>query len=305
MEERLQKIIARAGIASRREAERLIEDGRVRVNGHVASLGDKADPEVDHIKVGRKQVPKPERKVYFLFYKPRGVITTSAPEEERTTVEQFFAAEKVRVYPVGRLDIETEGLMVVTNDGDLAHALMHPKRGIEKRYLVKTKGIPPERALDLLRRGITLEDGRTAPAEVTLKRTTRTNAWVEIVLREGKNRQVRRMFDQIHHSVVKLRRVAYAFLTPGNLEPGAYRPLTEKEVARLKAMTDEKSASISRPLPSARLPKEPTKSRARAPRAVRGEAPKGKKTNTASGTSKDSTPGKTPGKTKGNSRKGR
>jgi 23S rRNA pseudouridine2605 synthase len=236
MQERLQKLIARAGLASRREAERLIAEGRVTVNGKVAHLGDKADPAQDHVKVKGRLLPRAERLASFLFYKPRGVLTQAGEAPDHPTVSVFFQDLPYRLFPVGRLDLDSEGLLVVTNDGDLAHALMHPASGVPKRYRVKTKGVPGARALDLLRKGVPLEDGRTAPAEVRLIETTRTNAWLEVVLHEGRYRQVRRMFDRVGHSVLKLKRTAYAFLKPGALKPGTYRRLTDAEVVRLKAL---------------------------------------------------------------------
>ena len=236
MSDRLQKIISRAGIASRRVAETLILEGRVTVNGRVATLGDKADPSTDHIKVKGQLIPCENRKETLLFYKPRGVLTTQAPDEDRPTVGEFFENHPLRLFPVGRLDLDSEGLLLMTNDGDLANLLMHPKSGIPKRYRVKTKGVPGERALMLLRKGVRLEDGRTAPATVELEETTRTNAWFTVILTEGRYRQIRRMFDHIHHSVVKLKRVGYAFLGAGKLQPGEWRVLTPREIERLSAL---------------------------------------------------------------------
>jgi len=249
MRERLQKIIAHAGIASRRAAERLIEDGLVTVNGTLAKVGDQADPSKDHIKVKGRLLRPAQHKEYYLFYKPRGVLTTAAKDTEYPTVFEFFEKNPVRVFPVGRLDLDTEGLMVMTNDGDLANALMHPKREIPKRYRVKTKGIPPERSIQLLCKGVRLEDGKTAPAQVKLLETTKTNAWLEMIIHEGKNRQVRRMFDAIHHSVVKLKRVGYAFLGVGDLLPGTARVLTDGEVTRLRELAMGR-AKPSRPKPT-------------------------------------------------------
>jgi len=236
MRERLQKILAQAGICSRRSAEKLILEGVVTVNGKTVKLGDQADIFEDHVKVRGKLIPRPERKAYYLFYKPKGVVTTRDDPEGRPTVVEFFHNFPERLFPVGRLDMDTEGLIIMTNDGELANALMHPRQEIPKRYRVKTKGVPPERSLDLLRRGIRLEDGRTAPAHVELVETTRTNAWFDVIIHEGRYRQVRRMFDHIHHSVVKLRRTGYAFLGVGTLNPTGYRVLTESEVQRLKDM---------------------------------------------------------------------
>ncbi len=239
MEERLQKIIARVGIASRRQAETLILDGLVKVNGKVATLGQKADPENDHIKVKGKLISTAaEEKAYYLMYKPRGVITTAHDAEGRPTATELMAHLPMRLFPVGRLDLDSEGLLLMTNDGDLANALMHPKSEVGKRYRVKTKGIPGERILHLLRAGIRLDDGRTRPAEVEMVETTKTNAWLDVIIHEGRNRQIRRMFDKVGHSVVKLRRTGYAFLGVGKLKPGTYRELTPAEIERLKRVAD-------------------------------------------------------------------
>ncbi|MBI5136364.1 MAG: pseudouridine synthase [Nitrospirae bacterium] len=290
MRERLQKIIAQAGIASRRAAERLIEEGRVTVNGQVAALGDQADPETDHIKVkGKLLKAAAEHKEYYLFYKPRGVLTTAAQDTEHPTVFEFFEKNPVRVFPVGRLDLDSEGLIIMTNDGDLANALMHPKGEIPKRYRVKVKGVPGERAIDLLRKGVPLSDGRTAPAQVELVETTKTNAWFDVIIHEGRNRQIRRMFDHVHHSVVKLRRVGYAFLSVGDLKPGTARAITPAEVQRLRTLAQDSAkpkAAAKRVTnagtPTARAPKpaakktpvaksasaKPTPAKPRAPRAT-------------------------------------
>jgi 23S rRNA pseudouridine2605 synthase len=261
MHERLQKIIARAGLASRREAERLIEDGLVTVNGKTAHLGDKADPTQDHVKVKGKLIPRPERYAYFLFYKPRGILTAAGEDPDHPTVSAFFQEQGLRLFPVGRLDLDSEGLLLVTNDGELAHGLMHPASEVPKRYRVKTKGVPGPKAIARLQKGVPLEDGRSAPAEVRLLETTRTNAWLEVIIHEGRYRQVRRMFDQVGHSVLKLKRTAYAFLKVGALKPGAYRVLSPSEVDRLRALTRKGPA-----------PASPAEGRSRAAKARRPAA---------------------------------
>jgi 23S rRNA pseudouridine2605 synthase len=270
MHERLQKIIARAGLASRREAERLIEDGLVTVNGKTAHLGDKADPAQDHVKVKGRLIPRPERYAYFLFYKPRGILTAAGEDPDHPTVSAFFKEQGLRLFPVGRLDLDSEGLLLVTNDGELAHGLMHPASEVPKRYRVKTKGVPGPRAIALLQRGVPLEDGRTAPAEVRLLETTRTNAWLEVIIHEGRYRQVRRMFDQVGHSVLKLKRTAYAFLKVGALKPGAYRVLSASEVDRLRALTRKGPDGPAPKGPAAKSPKgRPHAAKARRPAARR------------------------------------
>lgn len=268
MEERLQKIIARAGLASRREAERLIEEGLVSVNGKVAHLGDKADAGRDHVKVRGKLLRKAEPLAYFLLYKPRGVLTAAGEGEgDVATVTELFAHEPYRLFPVGRLDLDSEGLLLMTNDGALAHGLMHPAREVPKRYEVKTKGVPGPKALELLRKGVPLEDGRTAPATVRMIETTRTNAWLEVILHEGRYRQVRRMCEKVGHSVLKLKRTGYAFLKPGDLTPGTYRALTATEVARLKSLVAKGPAPKK---PASSPTRSPDRSRARARRPKAG-----------------------------------
>lgn len=236
MEERLQKVLASFGIASRRKAEELIESGKVTVNGKTATLGMKVDPLRDHIKVGRKLVAVRERPVYLMFYKPEGILTTLSSEEERPTVGSYLKKIRQRVYPVGRLDYRSEGLMILTNDGALAHALMHPSRKIPKIYHVKVKGVPSSEKLDRLREGVSLEDGKTLPARIKPLVATRTiqNTWLEVTIFEGKKRQIRRMFDKINHPVIKLKRVGIGGLRIGKLEPGDIRTLSLKEVTALK-----------------------------------------------------------------------
>lgn len=257
MHERLQKLISRAGLASRREAERLIEQGLVTVNGKVAHLGDKADPARDHVKVKGKLLPRAEHLAYFLFYKPRGVLTAAGEDPDHPTVAAFFRDQPLRLFPVGRLDLDSEGLLVVTNDGELAHGLMHPASQVPKRYRVKTKGVPGPKAIARLQKGVALEDGRTAPAEVRLLETTATNAWLEVTLHEGRYRQVRRMFDQVGHSVLKLKRTGYAFLRAGALKPGTYRVLTATEVDRLRALTAKAPAPSAEGRPRAAKARRP------------------------------------------------
>lgn len=236
MEERLQKVLASFGIASRRKAEELIESGKVTVNGKTATLGMKADPLRDHIKVSGKLLTMRESPVYFMFYKPEGVLTTLSVEEGRPTVGSFLRKIRERVYPVGRLDYRSEGLMILTNDGTLAHALMHPSRKIAKVYHVKVKGLPSDEKLDKLRAGVRLEDGKTLPALIRPLGAARTiqNTWLEVTIYEGRKRQIRRMFDKINHSVIKLKRVGIGGLRIGRLEPGDMRPLSPKEVTALK-----------------------------------------------------------------------
>lgn len=238
MEQRLQKLIATAGIASRRHAEELITAGKVTVNGEVVKeLGTKADPERDHIKVNGKLINpqlKARDKVYVLLNKPRGYLSSVSDPEGRPLVTELLPPNLGRLHPVGRLDFNTEGLLLLTNDGDLTNYVTAARNRVEKVYEVKVKGVPPEGAIQRLRKGVTLEDGtRTAPAKITNLGETKTNAWYEVLLHQGRNQQVRRMFELIGHSVLKLRRVRIGFLTDEHLKPGHWRFLSPAEAKRL------------------------------------------------------------------------
>jgi 23S rRNA pseudouridine2605 synthase len=238
MEERLQKLIAAAGIASRRHAEQLIAAGEVTVNGKVVTeLGTKANPQTDHIKVRGKLInPSLERreKVYVLLNKPRGYLSSVSDPEGRPTVLELLPASLGRLYPVGRLDFNTEGLLLLTNDGDFTNFITAARNKVEKVYEGKVKGVPNDHAIERLRRGVTLEDGtRTAPAKIRRLGETETNAWFEILLHEGKNQQIRRMFDLIGHSVIKLRRSRIGSLRDDDLKPKKWRRLTPDEVKLL------------------------------------------------------------------------
>ncbi len=238
MPERLQKIISQAGVASRRHAEELILAGRVTVNGRVvAELGAKVEPGRDIVAVDGRPLAG-EEKVYVLLNKPRGVVTTLSDPRGRKTVADLVAAIPVRLYPVGRLDYNTEGLLLMTNDGELTHALTHPSHGIDKTYIATVAGRPSEEKLDRLRMGITLDDGVTAPARVKLTGYDQAKdaATLQIIIREGRNRQIRRMCEAIGHPVVKLKRTEFAFLTLEGVRRGRYRELTPEEIARLRQL---------------------------------------------------------------------
>lgn len=234
MEERLQKIIAEMGIASRRKAEELIVEGRVTVNGKVALIGMKADPLKDHIKVDGRLLASAEKKVYFILNKPRGVMTSLGDPQGRPTVLDFLRDIKQRVFPVGRLDYDSEGLLLLTNDGELAHAILHPSKKIPKTYLVKVKGVLEEEDLERLRTGIRLDRGLTAPAKVKPMRKTENNSWLEMTIHEGKKRQIRRMLEKVGHPVMRLMRIRIDGIEMGRLEPGKHRRLTLQELARIK-----------------------------------------------------------------------
>jgi 23S rRNA pseudouridine2605 synthase len=238
MEERLQKVIARAGMASRRKAETLILQGRVTVNGRIITeLGVKVNPELDHVKLDGKLLrPQAQSKVYLILNKPKGYITTLSDPEGRPTVRQLLQGVRQRVFPVGRLDYDTEGLLLFTNDGALAHFLMHPSSEVPKTYLAKVKGSLTAQQIKDLERGVLLNDGRTAPSRIKKVRRTDQNSWVEVTLHEGKNRQVKRMLEKTGHPVLKLKRIRYAFLELGDLQPCRYRYLTPQEIKHLKTV---------------------------------------------------------------------
>jgi len=244
--ERLQKILAAAGVASRRKAEEMIEQGRVQVNGKtVTELGTKADAGRDHIRVDGKLLQGAERQRYFVLNKPRGFVTTVKDPEGRPTVMQFFDKMRERLYPVGRLDYMSEGLLLVTNDGELANKLTKASAGVEKTYLVKVAGIPSEAELDILRAGVAIEKGkpgsgkvRTSPARIRQVRQG-DNPWYEVVLIEGRNRELRKMFEEIGHFVEKIRRVGYGPLVLDQ-EPGNLRELDAQELELLRKAADGK-----------------------------------------------------------------
>ena len=238
MQVRLQKIIASAGIASRRAAEKLIEQGRVTVNGRtVTELGTKADLDVDDIRVDERRVKRPQQHRYLLLNKPRGYVTTRSDPEHRPTVLDLLKGVREYVYPVGRLDFDSEGLLILTNDGDLAATLTHPRHEVERVYEAQVLGVPDAHDIDRLSRGITIEGRRTSPAQVELLRERRTDgdtSVLRLTIHEGRSRQVRKMADAIGHPVRTLRRVRIGPIADKTLRPGTYRELTPEEVRKLK-----------------------------------------------------------------------
>lgn len=234
--ERLARLMAHRGVASRREAEEMITEGRVRVNGQVVRETRLVNPLTDEIRVDGKALPPPPPHVYYLYYKPKGLLTTRDDPEGRATVFEVLDRLPFRVEPVGRLDFDTEGALLLTNDGDLAHKLTHPSGEVPKRYLVKVWKKPSDDKLEAIRRGrVYLEDGPTTPAKVRVVEETESgNCWVEVTVTEGRNRLVRRMFQQLHHPVSKLRRESFATLSIRGMERGQIRPLTDEEVRRLR-----------------------------------------------------------------------
>ena len=274
--ERLQKILAAAGIASRRKAEELILEGRVQVNGEtVTELGTRADAERDHIKVDGKLLHGREQRRYYMLNKPRGYVTTVDDPEGRATVMDLIdgakrKSGKVRLYPVGRLDYNSEGLLLMTNDGELANALSKAATGVEKTYLVKVAGTPSGSALEQIRRGIMIDRGRldevrvgrrdrvvTAPAKIELIRGG-DNPWYELTLTEGRNRQIRKMFEEIGHHVEKIRRIGYGVLRL-DVPQGAFRELTVGEVMALERASKGKKVVPKKHLPEFAQLKAPGK----------------------------------------------
>jgi pseudouridine synthase len=263
---RLQKILSTAGVSSRRSSEAIIAEGRVTVNGRpVTELGSKADPDTDDIRVDGRRVRTTMPRRYILMYKPRGYITSRSDPERRPTVIDLLATGGVRdyVYPVGRLDYESEGLLILTTDGDLAERLMHPSHGVDREYHVRVRGVPDHRALDRLARGIVLDGRKTAPAEVAVVKGMEGSggeeALLSIAIHEGRNRQVRRMCEAVGHPVVRLRRIRIGPIQDEHIRPGEFRDLSEREVAALKRTASGKpsvsgAAGSVRKLPASAIP---------------------------------------------------
>jgi 23S rRNA pseudouridine2605 synthase len=234
MQERLQKIIARAGIASRRTAEKLIREGRVSVNSvRVKELGTKADPEEDEIRVDDRLIGTDFAKIYILLHKPRGYVTTLNDPEKRPIVTDLLVGIVERVFPIGRLDYDSEGLLLLTNDGDFAQRLQHPRFEIPKTYRVKIEGLLANRDLKMLERGIDLEDGPFQPRHIQLGKTNRSSAWLTLIITEGRNRIIRRAFADLGYPIIRLIRTAVADVELAGLKEGSWRHLTKKEVQRL------------------------------------------------------------------------
>jgi pseudouridine synthase len=245
--ERIQKILAKSGIASRREAERMVVEGRVSVNGKIVeTLGFKADPSRDHIKVDGKRLAPFEPKVILLLNKPRGYLSTVKDPKGRPTIMDLLKSVKWRVYPVGRLDFDAEGLLLLTNDGDLAHLFSHPRFSIPKTYLVKVAGVPEEKKLNRLGRGVMLEDGEAKAVSCSLIRQREKNSWVRVVVTEGRNHLVKRMFSVIGHTVLKLKRIEYGPIRLGDLPFGQFRYLTPEEMEKIKRLMADRRQVIGK-----------------------------------------------------------
>lgn len=233
---RLQRFLAQAGVASRRASERLIEEGRVTVNGAtVTTLGTRVDPDRDAVKVDGRRVHAPRgAHTYVMLHKPREYVTTLSDPEGRPTVADLLPSTRARLFPVGRLDFHSEGLLLLTDDGDFAHALTHPRHRVPKTYVVKVRGNPAPEALARVRRGVVLEGRRTAPAEIRVTRPG-SNAWLEVTVTEGRKHLVRNLLAAVGHPVARLRRVAIGAVTLGRLPVGRSRPLEPDEIASLQA----------------------------------------------------------------------
>ena len=262
-EERLHKVLARAGIASRRHVEQMMTAGRIKVNGKIVKeLGAQIDPDKDHVFVDGRRVKiaadQVGERVYFLLNKPVKVLSTAKDEQGRKTVlDVVVGASEGRIYPVGRLDYDAEGALLLTNDGELTNLLIHPKHKVPKIYMVKVKGVPTEEQLAKLRRGIYLEDGPTGPCQIEVIKKAKVNTWVQVILTQGKNRQIKRMFWRIGHPVQRLVRTHFAGISTEGLEIGKYRALTKRELIHLQQVAQQKDTVM----PTAKVAKKP-----RAPR---------------------------------------
>jgi 23S rRNA pseudouridine2605 synthase len=245
MEIRLQKLIAGTGLASRRKAEILISAGRVTVNGRVVTeLGTKVDPNRDHVKVDGKHLSSAQPYVYLMLNKPKHVMSTLDDPGGRPTVKDYLRGVSVRVFPVGRLDFDSEGLMLLTNNGDLAQALLHPRYHVPKTYLIKVKGVLTDEEIRTLERGVNLDDGMTSPAHVKKVKKVEQNSWLELTIREGRKHQVKRMLDAVGHPVLRLMRVKMGPLVLGDLEPGEFRFLEDREANALRELVEQRQQSV-------------------------------------------------------------
>jgi len=245
--ERIQKILARAGVASRREAERMLTEGRITVNGRVVDqLGSRADPLKDFIKVDGKRITGFEPKVTLLLNKPRGYLSTVKDPGQRPTVMDLLRRVRWRVYPVGRLDFDAEGLLLLSNDGDLTQILSHPRYAIPRTYFAKIEGVPDQTKQMHLKRGVTLEDGRARAVSLSVLRQGEKNCWVQVVVTEGRNRLVKRMFSAVGHPVLKLKRIAFGPIRLGDLPVGQFRYLTPGESERLRKLIEQNGRQVTK-----------------------------------------------------------
>src|SRR5438132_8908110 len=245
--ERLQKILAHAGVASRRKSEELIEAGRVTVNGKVVrELGSKADLNQDLVQVDGRTIREEQDKVYYVLYKPAGTVTTLSDPEGRLTITTYLQHVPERVYPVGRLDYDVEGALIVTNDGDLAFSMMHPRFGVRRTYLAKVHGVPTREQIERLRSGVRLEDGRARALEAEIQSRTPKNTWVRVVVAEGRQHLVKRLMEAVGAPVQKLFRADYGGIAVAGMRPGEVRQLTRAEVERLQSQAGKKAEASER-----------------------------------------------------------
>ncbi len=260
MDIRLQKLIASTGLSSRRKAETLIAAGRVTVNGKVVTeLGTKVDAERDHVKVDGKHLTAAQPFVYLMLNKPKNVMSTLDDPGGRTTVKEFLRGVSVRVFPVGRLDFDSEGLMLLTNNGDLAQALLHPRYHVPKTYLIKVKGMLTDEEIARLERGIRLNDGITGPAFVKKVKKAEQNSWLELTIREGRKHQVKRMLEAVGHPVIKLVRIRMGPLSLGDLPAGGFRFLTDREANALRELVEERLEAVEQGCGQLARPKRPVR----------------------------------------------
>jgi 23S rRNA pseudouridine2605 synthase len=250
MQERLQKILAHAGIASRRKAEAMIAAGRVELNGAIVKeLGTKADTRSDLIRVDGKLIADAEEKVWYVLYKPAGCVTTMSDPEGRPTIARYLETVVERVYPVGRLDYDVEGALLITNDGELAHQMMHPRFGVRRTYLAKVHGVPRPEQIERLLKGVRLEDGRAKALEAGVHSHTPRNTWVRVVVSEGRQHLVKRLMEAVGAPVMKLFRADYGGIDVQGLRPGELRELTRPEIALLQGQAGKKAQAGSSPRP--------------------------------------------------------
>jgi 23S rRNA pseudouridine2605 synthase len=253
---RLQKVIAGAGVSSRRKAEQLIAEGRVTVNGQVVrELGTRVDPERDHVKVDGRHLRAAEPYAYLILNKPKNYVSSLSDPEGRPTIKDLLPGVHLRMFPVGRLDFDSEGLMLLTNHGELAQALLHPRYHVAKTYLIKVKGILTDEEIRQLEKGVLLDDGMTAPAIVQKVRKAPENSWLEITIHEGRKHQVKRMLEAVRHPVLKLKRVKFGPLHLDDLPTGEYRYLTDREANSLRNLVKTRREVGERPPTHSRSPR--------------------------------------------------
>ncbi len=237
MKTRLQKLIAGAGLASRREAEKWISEGKVMVNGRtITQLGASADPSVDCVKVRGRVIPPQSDKIYFAFFKPTNCLTTLKDDGERPTIMDYFKKVQAKVYPIGRLDFKTQGILLLTNDGKLAKDLLDPKNRVPRTYRAKVRGVPERKTIERLKTGLRLDGNSTLPLDAEVWRVSGKNCFLNLTLYEGKNRHIKRICEIVRHPVIKLKRTHFAYINLHGLSPGEYRRLTRKEVENLRRL---------------------------------------------------------------------